>query len=36
MSDGRSSETRAELVTFVLLISTFVAASVLMALRLPA
>lgn len=36
MSDGGSSETRAELVKFVLFIATFVAASLLMALRLPA
>lgn len=36
MSDRGSAETRAEVFKFVFLISTFVAASLLMALRLPA
>ena len=36
MSDRSSSETRAEVYKFVFFISTFVAASLVMALRLPA
>lgn len=35
MSDG-GSEARTEMLKFIVLISTFVAASILMALRLPA
>lgn len=36
MSDGRSSLSRAERVQFAILMTTFLAASLLMAIRLPA